>query len=215
MLINRDPGFASETHDFQVNLPSRRAPTPGPAPTSGGRVGSAETTRPLSLCGLAWGDLAALVRPNPGRVDRLDNSRDEVSYFGENLLVSYAQHFQAFEVQGTRSSLVFRSLQVMDVAIHLDHQPIGIAVEVDDPSTDHRLRTHSRTNGPCRVTLSRVLALRASSHAAICGRVRSCRGKRRTSHRVRAVVRCAGSGSGSQVRISGFRPPCPHSWGLA
>ena len=31
--LSRDPGFASETHDFQVNLPSRRAPTPSPAPT--------------------------------------------------------------------------------------------------------------------------------------------------------------------------------------
>ncbi len=88
-----------------------------------------------------------MVRPDPGRVDRLDNSRDDVSHFGEDLLVSYAQHFQAFEVQGTRSSLVFRSLQVMDAAIRLDHQPSGIAVEVDDPSTDHMLRTHSRTRG--------------------------------------------------------------------
>ena len=211
-LLSRDPGFASETHDFQVNLPSRRAPAPGPAPTSGGRVGRAETTRPLSLRGLAWGDLAApMVRPDPGMVDSLDNSRDDVSHFAEDLLVSYAQHFQAFEVQGKRSSLVFRSLQVMDVAVHLDHQPSGIAVGIDDPSTDHRLRTHSRTNGPCRVALPRVLALRASSHAAIRGRVRSCRGKRRTSHRVRVVVPCAGSRSGARevARVEVF--PASHA----
>lgn len=77
-------------------------------------------------------------------VDRLDNPRDDASHVSEHLLVSYAEHCQAFEMQGMRSPLIFRSLHVVDVAIHLDDEPSGKAVEVDDPSTDHVLRTHSK-----------------------------------------------------------------------
>ena len=75
------------------------------------------------------------------RVHGLDDSCDEASHLREDLLVS---HFHAFERQRMPSSLVFRSLHAVDIASHLDPEPRGKAVEVDDPSAHQMLRTHAR-----------------------------------------------------------------------
>lgn len=84
-----------------------------------------------------------MVRPDAGTMDGLGNPHDDASHVGEDLLVPHAKHLQPFELKGFRSSLIFRSLQVVDVAIHLDHEPRGKAVEVDDPTADHVLDTHA------------------------------------------------------------------------